>query len=183
MQNKTLIPPLLVSIFSWSVTVSCHAASDLSRFLGEGHKPQWEHLKSVSMIELIANPEKFDGKQVFVEGFVHFEFEGNALYFHEEDYRDGLRQNGISLGVTPAQEEQYAVCASKYCSVIGTFHAVPPGHFSLWSGHLTDITDIHTTITPTDKPTSSRFPAKRKSTKSAKSERTASKPPAAKSLP
>jgi hypothetical protein len=37
------------------------------------------------MIELIANTEKFDGKRVFVSGFVHFEFEGNALYFHEEE--------------------------------------------------------------------------------------------------
>lgn len=140
-------------------------------------------MKSVSMIELIANPEKFDGKRVIVEGFVHFEFEGNALYFHEEDYRGGLWQNGISLGVTPAQEEQYTVAESKYCSVIGTFHATPPKHFSLWSGHLSDITEIFTTITPTNKPTSSRFPARRKPVKSAKSEQTASKPPAAGSPP
>ncbi len=180
MQNKRLLSALLLLIFSWSTTVPCHAASDMSRFLGEGHKPQWEHLKSVSMIELIANPEKFDGKRVFVEGFLHFEFEGNALYFHEEDYRGGLWQNGVSLGVTPAQQKQYAVCESRNCFVVGTFHAIKSGYGSLWSGHLNDITDIHTTITFAGKPTSSRFPAKRKSTKSAKSERTASKPTASK---
>ena len=72
-------------------------------------------MKSVSMIELIANPEKFDGKRVFVNGFVHFEFEGNGLYFHEEDYHNDLRQNGLTLSVTPAQEKQYAGCESKYC--------------------------------------------------------------------
>lgn len=180
MQNKSLLSALFVLIFSWSVSVSCHAASDLSRLLGEGHKPQWEHMKAVSMIELIANPKKFDGKRVIVSGFVHFEFEGNALYFPEEDYRGGLRQNGVVLGVTPAQQKQYADCESKNCLVIGTFHAAPPGYFSLWSGHLSNITDIHTTITPTDIPTSSRFPAKSKSAKSAKSERTASQPTASK---
>jgi hypothetical protein len=34
----------------------------------------------VSLIQLIANPEKYDGKQVAVVGFLRLEFEGNALY-------------------------------------------------------------------------------------------------------
>ena len=103
------------------------------------------------MIELIANPEKFDGKRVFVSGFVHFEFEGNGLYLHEEDFVDALWSNGIGLSVTPAQEKQYAVCDAKYCDIIGTFHAVQAGYFSLWSGHLSDITTIGPLATSANK--------------------------------
>ncbi len=171
---KKLLFTLLLVVF-WSTTVSCHAASDLNR--------NGEHLKSVSMIELIANPEKFDGMRVFVSGFVHFEFEGNALYFHKEDYQDGLRQNGITLGVTPEQEKQHAVCESKNCFVVGTFHAVAPGYSSLWSGHLTNITAIKTVVAPTNKSTSSRLHEKSKAARNAKSDQTANKPLAIGSLP
>ena len=175
MQNKKHFFTLLLLALSWSTTASCHAASDSFR--------GGEYLKSVSMIELIANPEKFDGKRVIVSGFVHFEFEGNALYFHEEDYRAGLRQNGIALYVTPEQQKQYAVCELKSCFVVGTFHATLPQHFSLWSGHLTDITAIHTLILPTNKPTSSRLHKKIKAARNVKSEQTASKLSAVGSLP
>src|SRR6266850_7297599 len=34
----------------------------------------------VSLLELVARPELFDGKRVRVTGYVHLEFEGNALY-------------------------------------------------------------------------------------------------------
>ena len=155
MQNKRFSTKLfsvllLLSAFSWSTAVSCHAASDLNR--------NGNHLKSVSMIELIANPEKFDGKRVFVSGFVHFEFEGNGLYLHDEDFVDNIWKNGIGLSVTPEQEKRYAVCDAKYCFVVGTFHAVKPGYSSLWSGHLSDVTAMQILATSANKSGSSPTP-------------------------
>ena len=152
--NKFFI--LLLTLLLWQALSPCHAASD--SFRGR------EYLKSVSMIELISNPEKFDGKRVIVSGFVHFEFEGNGLYLHEEDFVDGLRSNGIGLGVTPEQEKQYADCDSKYCFIVGTFHAVPPHHFSLWSGGLSNITAMQILATSANK--SGSIPNKPASSKS-----------------
>jgi len=36
--------------------------------------------KRVSIIQLIATPERFDGKQVFVDGILHHVFEDDTLY-------------------------------------------------------------------------------------------------------
>jgi hypothetical protein len=41
------------------------------------------------MIQLIANPQAWDGKHVRVIGFLRLEFEGDALYLHREDLRTG----------------------------------------------------------------------------------------------
>jgi hypothetical protein len=49
----------------------------------------------VSMIQLIARPDDFDGEYVRVIGFYRHEFEGNALYLHREDYEQGLTKNGL----------------------------------------------------------------------------------------
>lgn len=37
--------------------------------------------ESVSLVQLIANPDKFDDKPVLVMGFLRLEYEGNATYF------------------------------------------------------------------------------------------------------
>jgi len=43
--------------------------------------------EDVSLIQLIANPQAYDGKTVRITGFLHLEFEGNAIYLHNEDFR------------------------------------------------------------------------------------------------
>jgi len=53
--------------------------------------------KYVSMINLIATPEKYQDKKVMVDGYINIEFEGTALYLHEEDYKNGITKNSISI--------------------------------------------------------------------------------------
>jgi hypothetical protein len=53
----------------------------------------------VPLIQLIANPEKWDGKEVRVVGFARFEYEGDALYLSEEDYLLGLSESSIGIYV------------------------------------------------------------------------------------
>ena len=171
---KKLVFLLLLLTLSCSAPVACHAASDLNR--------NGEMLTSVSMIELIANPQKFDGQRVIISGFVRLEFEGNAIYLHEEDYRNILWKNGLALKMTLAQQKQYADRGSKYCNVIGTFHAVSPGYFSLWSGGLSNITFMGAIAPLTDKSTSSRLheeskPLKTKSANKLKPSLTAHRAP------
>ena len=48
------------------------------------------------MIQLIANPERVDGKRVKVIGFVHFELESrSAVYLHRADFVHGLAFNRL----------------------------------------------------------------------------------------
>jgi len=43
-------------------------------------------LYEVSLVQLIANPAEWDGKRVMVSGYLHLEFEGNALHLHRDDH-------------------------------------------------------------------------------------------------
>lgn len=137
--HKTAIAAAL-AVFILLLAGLCMGSSDLNR--------NGEKMKVVSMIELIANPEKFDGQRVIAQGFVRLEFEGTGLYFHEEDYRYGLRNNGVALGIPRAERDQAEKCNLKYCTIIGTYHATPAGYVGLWSGSLSDVKFVGSTIGP-----------------------------------
>ena len=51
--------------------------------------------KQISMINLIANPEKYFKEIIMVEGFINIEFEGDAIYLHEEDFKKLITKNGF----------------------------------------------------------------------------------------
>ena len=54
-------------------------------------------LQSVSLVALLANPDKYDGKLVRVSGFLHHKFEDNHLYISKDDADYLLTENGISV--------------------------------------------------------------------------------------
>jgi hypothetical protein len=93
----------------------------------------------VSLIQLIANPEKYDGKQVQVIGFLRLEFEGNALYLHEDDYKNVVFGNSIGLGIPKKQKLPEDELNMHYVKVVGTFKA---GMSNIQSGVIIDITTI-----------------------------------------
>lgn len=93
-------------------------------------------LSGVSMIQLIANPEKYDGQYVRVMGFLRLEFEGNALYLHQEDYEESLSKNGVWVDVV--ETEANRKFNMKYVVIEGTFTS-NQGHMWAWSGGIRDI--------------------------------------------
>jgi hypothetical protein len=90
----------------------------------------------VSLLQLIARPEQYNGKRVRVIGFCHLEFEGNGLYVHGEDYERAIYKNGIWLDVGPEKQG----FSDEYVLVEGTFDARMKGHLSLFSGSLRAVT-------------------------------------------
>lgn len=56
--------------------------------------------ESISIIQLIANGEKYENKLVRIIGFVRFEFEGNAVYLTQEDYEHDLTSNGLWISLS-----------------------------------------------------------------------------------
>ncbi|MFZ6656925.1 hypothetical protein [Undibacterium sp. TJN19] len=93
-------------------------------------------LYTVSIIDLIANPERYDGKSVLVSGFLNVEFEGNGLYLHEDDFRHNISHNGIWVSV-PRNWLETSKCKNQsYVSLRGVFNAGNRGNMNAWSGSI-----------------------------------------------
>jgi hypothetical protein len=92
---------------------------------------------TVSIIRLIATPEKFHGQTVQLTGHCNFEFEGNAIYLHSEDFLNGNRKNALWLDL-PSPRPTFA---GGLCIVEGWFKSTSHGH-SLYSGAIDTITRL-----------------------------------------
>jgi len=93
----------------------------------------------VSMVQLIASPEKFDGKVVQVIGFLRLEFEGDVLYLHADDYKNRINKNGLWVSRNKTMTDSADQLNMHYVVLVGTFRAGNKGHMSLNSGAITDI--------------------------------------------
>jgi hypothetical protein len=95
------------------------------------------------VIQLIANPEKYDNQRVRVIGFLRLEFEGNAIYLHREDFNYGISKNALWIDVPKNMtKEQTAAVNNKYVICTGRFKAGMHGHVGMFSGKLTEITRL-----------------------------------------
>lgn len=97
----------------------------------------------VSMIQLIATPDKFHGKFVRVIGYLHLEFEGNALYLHREDHLAAISMNGIWFGGTVETMKTPKVFTDQYMLVEGTFDSKSHGHMGMWSGAISNVKRVY----------------------------------------
>jgi hypothetical protein len=117
------LPILLLAVL---LPISRNSSSELNSTLPE----------SVSMLQLIANPDKFDGKQVGVIGFLRLEFEGNELFLHQDDCTYGIAKNGIEVNVNSTMKADAAELNMHYVLLVGTFNATKPGYVSMSSGSI-----------------------------------------------
>lgn len=109
---------------------------------------------SVSIVELLSNPERYHGKRVLVQGYLHLGFEDSALYFSKEQADYGLTKDALwvsyknDLSLTSMNSAKkgskpdihYFDC--KYVILIGTFNKDKMGHLSLFSGTLEDVDSV-----------------------------------------
>ncbi len=84
----------------------------------------------VSMVQLIANAQKYDGKLIRVIGFLRLEFEGNELYLHREDYEKAISKNGIWVDVYSEAMKQSKNLNMHYVLLEGIFGSNDLGEFS-----------------------------------------------------
>ena len=95
-------------------------------------------LFGVSIIQLLANPDDYDGKNVRLIGYIHFEFEGAGIYFHKEDFDRRIYANGFWVSLAQGFSPDH--CQDRYVLIEGVFDASSTGHMGLWSGTVKDIT-------------------------------------------
>ncbi len=92
----------------------------------------------VSIVQLIANPEKYDGKLVATAGFLMLG-ERPALYLHQEDADHALIENALWLDTTDKMRRHRDELHHKYVVITGTFRAGHAGHDYYKAGGITKI--------------------------------------------
>lgn len=98
---------------------------------------------NISIIELISNPERYDGKFVLVEGFVTEDNDGWILYESTESMNCGFNKNGIKLSFNKSfysknEDEIKKIHNGNSVLVLGTFKA-KIGKEDVYSGTLENI--------------------------------------------
>lgn len=94
----------------------------------------------VSMVALLASPQDYDGRFVRTEGFLCLEFEGNALFLHEEDYRYSITKNSLRIDLSQEQQAHFKNLTLKHVLIEGTVEANKQSiERELYSGYIKDI--------------------------------------------
>lgn len=74
-------------------------AQDADSLLTRLLTPDYPSPPQVSVLHLIAHPERYHERMVVVSGYLHNQFEDHALYLSKEDADYGVRANAIAVGV------------------------------------------------------------------------------------
>ena len=98
----------------------------------------------LSLVNLIATPEKYHGKKVQIIGYLNIKFEGNGIYLHKDDYEHGIYSNGFWVSIDKNIQQKIAdeKINKNYVLLEGTFNMNQRGHMGLWSGAIEQITQI-----------------------------------------
>ncbi len=109
--------------------------SSLSFLLSQDSDSQCEN---VSIINLIATPEKYNEKMVCFSGFLHLEFESYGIYLTQNDIQYRMSKNGIFIyGVDESLykfNDKYVYIEGKFINSIESKDSRYKGHPSLFSG-------------------------------------------------
>jgi hypothetical protein len=142
MISRIIVPVFGVVLLAMAGWAAANAAGGKAPAAGEkpGSSPQQP--LSISLLQLIATPDAFDGQYVRVFGFVRIEHEGTAVYLHREDAEHMLCKNGLWLVASDVAPEgsREAQVKDRYALIEGRFNAKEKGHRGLWSGAVEKIT-------------------------------------------
>lgn len=136
-----MIKPVIISIF---MIVSIHLFSQTKANQPEdvGVSPfELGIYENTSLIKLIANPEKYHGKPIQVIGYLHLEFEGNAVYLHKEDFERSISENSFWVNFSESVSDKVTVkdYSDRYVILIGTFNMNDNGHMGMFGGSIDNI--------------------------------------------
>jgi hypothetical protein len=92
-----------------------------------------------SMVQLIVNPEQFDGKEISIIGFLSMGREGDLLYFHEEDGTHAILQNAIRVQGSKQMHRDAEKLNLKYVKLSGIFHVNDRSKVPFYSGTINDV--------------------------------------------
>jgi hypothetical protein len=90
-----------------------------------------------SLIQLIATPDKFDGKTVSVTGFLHVGRESALLFLGQNDHDHDIAANAISFRLDEKIGKDTKELKENYVTLVGIFHAPQrPGAYPCPNGKI-----------------------------------------------
>lgn len=99
-----------------------------------------------SIIQLIANPDSFDGRKVRVLGVLRWEFEGNSLYLSKDAHDHWMMHDAVWVDLDPAKvgarEDEIQKLSGRHVLMEGVFDKSSNGHGGFYSGMIRSITRI-----------------------------------------
>jgi len=116
-----------------------------------GDQGEWEQQDdfSPSFAQLLVNPDRYHGKKIRIEGFLHVEFEGNGIYASKDHADRLISREGFWVdfdkqavpfdGIVGPKEFD-----RKWVLIEGTFNKNNRGHMGAWSGAIEKIDRVYT---------------------------------------
>jgi len=163
MKNKRQIMTIVLSVLSTLVVV-CAVVFCVKLFKnsliesGYSKTPNSanQYAKDVTMVQLIATPDKYDGELVRVIGIGNLEFEGNCISLSKEDLKYGIGNSiWIELGERAISYEEAQKYNGEYVIIEGIFDKDDCGHMDMFCGSIKSINryelwDVHKYYTALD---------------------------------
>jgi len=113
-------------------TVIQSAVSESKTFSSDACLSPAPSSESVSIANLISNPEKFEGKSVVVTGYYYSRFEHSAIYPTQRNADSSEWSDGLWVyGLSPFLEFD-----DQRVAVSGIFSSKNKGHLGQWSGSI-----------------------------------------------
>lgn len=145
-KNRKLLT-IFIAVSSIAVLLLCsllgiryHEKALIEFGYQDGINPANQYATDVSMVQLLATPEKYDGKLVRVIGVGNLEFEGNYISLSKEDHMHGAGNSiWIELGEKAISYDEAKEYNGKYVIVEGFFDKDDRGHFDMFCGSIKDI--------------------------------------------
>jgi hypothetical protein len=117
---------LMASAMMWSLALAVSA-------------PSSPEVPYVSLIQIIATPEKFDGKRLVVFGLMDFEREADLLFPSKDKYDNVILTDTLWIEPTEEMGKSKSMLNLKYVRIDGVFHAGPRGRFRFAVGGIDNI--------------------------------------------
>lgn len=96
--------------------------------------------REVSVLQLVADPQRWDGRPVKAVGFLHLDVAGqSALYLHREDLDHHITRNALALEPTEAMVLARGRLKDRYVVVGARFDAEDTGPDQRFGGSLDQI--------------------------------------------
>lgn len=90
----------------------------------------------IPLIAAIANSEKYNGRQVVLDGYLSFRQEDVAIYLGEEAYRNSLSTSAIWLNLSQDELKELQKHEHEYVRISGLFDTSDKGNRSLYPASL-----------------------------------------------
>jgi hypothetical protein len=100
-------------------------------------------LHQVPLLRLLAEPERWRGRRVAVEGYLHLEAGGGTLYPSAEDYQGRrLRRALLTASSQPEVLGPACKCNDQEVVLVGMYDPSDKGRGGAWGGSVKDVEQV-----------------------------------------